>query len=172
MEKFRKLYYKIVTLFCVIATFAMAVNSDSMGVVKACLCIFVGVLYFGSFAVGKENIDPDKPIRNVLLLLLWSLLGFGMMSLGITAIYDPTKDNWLLLAFLILASMGFAVAYVVSIIRNKDEFAIASVGLVVVGFIIGFISNGILVLQILTLLAFAASIGCFLYSFIKNLQDD
>jgi hypothetical protein len=172
MENFRKIYYKIVTLFCVIATFSIAVDSESLGIGKACFCIFVGMLYFGSFSIGKENIDPDKTVRNVLLLLLWSLLGFGIMAMGITALLDTNKDGWLLLAFLILASIGLTVAYVISIIRNKDVYAIISVVLVVAGFVIGGNSNGILILQILTLATFAAAIACFIFSFIKELEND
>ncbi len=172
MEIFRKLYYKIVTLFCMISTFVISFNTETMGVGYGCFCILVGLLYFGSFSVGKQEIDPDKPIRNILLLLLWSLLGFGIMAMGILAIIGTPENTSVLIMFLVLAGLGFLVAYVISIIRNKDWFAILSVVLVVVGFVIGSYSNGILILQILTLVTFLASIVCFIWSFIKGALDD
>ena len=172
MEIFRKLYYKIVTLFCMISTFAISFNTETMGIGYGCFCILVGLMYFGSFSVGKEQINPDKPIRNILLLLLWSLLGFGVMSMGILALIGTPENNSLLIAFLVMAGLCFLVAYVISIIKNKDWYAIISIALVVLGFVIGSYSNGMLILQILTLATFLASIVCFILSFIKGLTDD
>ena len=143
-----------------ISTFAISFNTETMGIGYGCFCILVGLMYFGSFSVGKEEIDPDKPIRNILLLLLWSLLGFGVMSMGILALIGTPENNSLLIAFLVMAGLGFLVAYVISI------------ALVVLGFVIGSYSNGMLILQILTLATFLASIVCFILSFIKGLTDD
>ena len=93
MKTFRKLYYKIVTLFCLISTFILMINLNKSGIGYSCFYLFAGVLCFGSWSVGKEEIDPDKPIRNILLLLAWSLLGFGIMAMGIIALNVETQTT-------------------------------------------------------------------------------
>lgn len=62
MEKFRKLYYKLVTLFCLFATFFYVFNMDKRGVGYGCFYIFVRLFSFGSLSIGKKEIDPEKPI--------------------------------------------------------------------------------------------------------------
>ena len=134
--------------------------------------MFVGLLCFGSWSIGKEEIDPDKPIRNILLLLMWSLLGFGMMATGIAALIDSVENYTFITVFLALSGMGLIVAYIISIIKNKDLYAIISVVLVVVGFIIGGNSTGRPFLAILTLVTLFASLAFFVVSLIKGLTDD
>lgn len=172
MEKFRKLYYKLVTLFCLFATFFYLFSMDKRGVGYGCFYIFVGLLSFGSLSIGKEEIDPDKPIRNILFFLAWSLLGFGIMSMGILAMRQKADNESLMTAFLVLAGLGLMVAYIISIIKFKDWYAIISVALVVLGFFIGAKSNGMVILAILTLLTFLASIVFFVLSIIKGVFGD
>ena len=92
--------------------------------------------------------------------------------MGILALIGTPENNSVLIMFLVMAGLGFLIAYVISVIKNKDWYAIISIALVILGFVIGSYSNGILILQILTLATFLASIVCFILSFIKGLNDD
>lgn len=172
MEMFRKLYYKLVTLICIVATFAFLFNMGENSVVYGCLYMFAGLLCFGSWSIGKEEIDPDQPIRNILLLLLWSMLGFGMVTTGIASLVDGVANYTLITVFLALCGVGLVVAYVISIIKNKDIYAIISVVLFIGGLIIGGNSSGSVILPILTLVTLFAAIVCFVISLIKGLADD
>ena len=172
MEKFRKLYYKLSILFCFIATFLFLCNVEESGIGYGCFYMFVGLICFGSLSIGKEKIDPDKPIRNILLFLVWSLLGFGMMATGIAALIDGVGNNTLIMIFLFFSGFGLIIAYVISIIKNKDLYAIISIALVVIGCVIGANSTGNMLLSILTLVSLFAAIVFFVISILKGLADD
>lgn len=172
MNKFRKLYNKLTILFCLITTFVFMLNEEKGGVGFACLYIFAGLLCFGVWSIGREHIDPDKVIRTLLLLFLWSMLGFGMMAIGITSLIGTAGDNGLISAFLIVTFFVLIGVYVYTIIRNKDIFGIISVVLFVAGFIIAMFSNGIVIVGVLSLILFVVSIGLFLFSLIKGFISD
>ena len=130
MEKFRKLYYKLIVLLCIFATLFYLFDTAKRGVGYAIFYMFTGLLSYGSFAVGKGQIDPDKPIRNILLALGWSIIGFGMMAIGITML-TPRPENAsdsLLIMFLAFGLMLFVILYLIHIIKNKQWVAIISVG--------------------------------------------
>ncbi len=169
MEVFRKLYYKLTILSCIIVTFIFMLNAEKGGIGYACLYIFAGLLCFGCWSIGKEQIDPNKVIRNILLLLLWSLLGFGMMAIGVTSIIGNAGDNGLLTGFLTIMFFALIIVYIISIIKNKDIYAIISVALFVIGFVIAMASNGIFILGLLSLILFVVSIGLFIFSIIKGI---
>ena len=172
MKSFRRLYYKLSTLFCIVATFVYLLNMDKGGVGYAILYMFAGFLCFGSLSIGKEDIDPEKPIRNILLFLAWSLLAFGITSMGIAALIEKSKDQGLLTAFLVLAAMGLMVVYVLTIILTLDWFAIISVALLVGGMVLGAHSNGVVILGILTILILLGSAATFVLSLIYGPADD
>lgn len=172
MKIFRKLYYKLMLLACIVATFAFLFNVEGTGIGYGCFYMFVGLLCFGSRSIGKEEVDPDKPIRNILLLLVWSLIGFGMMSTGIAALVDKVENETFIMVFLALSGMGLIVAYVISIIKNKDWYAIISVVLFIGGLVLGGNSTGRPVLAVLTLVTLLAAIVVFVISLIKGLADD
>jgi hypothetical protein len=134
--------------------------------------MFVGLLCFGSWSIGKEKVDPDQPIRNILLLLVWSILGFAMVTTGIASLIDGVGNNTLITVFLVLAGIGLVVAYIISIIKNKDIYAIISVVLFIGGLVIGGNSTGSVILPILTLITLFAALVCFVISLIKGLSDD
>ena len=171
MEMFRKLYYKLATLLCFISTFVIVFNIESGSTGYAIFCIFVGLVCFGSWSVGKAEIDPDKPIRNILLLLLWSMLGFGITAIGVTALISEKSSHGLLMAFLVIMSMALLIVYLITIIKNLDWFAILSVVLIVVGCVIAGNASGKPVLMVLSLIILAASIVCFVISIIKGILD-
>lgn len=172
METFRKLYNKLTILFCLITTFIFMINSEAGGIGYACLYIFAGLLCFGVWSIGRKEIDPEKIIRTILLLLLWSMLGFGMMAIGVASLIGNAGDNGLVSAFLILTFFALIGAYVYTIIKNKDLFGIISVSLFVGGVIAGIFSEGIFFVQLLSLLLFVASIGFFVVSLFKGTIDD
>ena len=172
MLAFRKLYYKIVTLICLVSTFVFVFSMDKTGVGYGCFYIIVGLLSFGSLSIGKEEFDADKPIRNILLLLAWSLLGFSIMAMGIMALIEMNPDESIMTVFLVLAGLGLIVVYIISIIKNKDYFAILSILLVVAGFVCGGLSGDIMILRILTLVLLAGSLVSFVVSIIKGFSAD
>ena len=167
MTMFRKLYYKLVTLFCMIASFFLMFDNEEVVIFKGCFCIFVGFLSFGSWAIGKETINPDKPLRNILMLLLWSLIGFGIMTIGISLLVDERGNSSVILMFLVLGFFAFIITYLITIIKNKDWFAILSIVLFIAGLAFGGIGNDVIVFRPLCLITLAAAIGCFVYSIIK-----
>ena len=135
--------------------------------------MFAGVICFGSLSVGKEMIDPEKTIRNILQFFVWALLGFGMMSVGIANILGRGDEDSLMLGFMIgFVGLGLLIAYVVSIIKTKDYYAIASVALVVIGFVLGANSNGIFILGLLTMLCLLAALVLFVVSLLKGMIFD
>lgn len=152
--------------------FIILFNSEDIGIAAGSFCILTGLLCFGSWSIGKEQIDPEKPIRNIFKLLLWSLIGFGIMYIGISCLINDAENNSVTIMFLVLAALGLIVSYIISIIKNKDIYAIISVALFVIGCVVGGLSNGIFILQLLTLLIFAAAIVCFILSMIKGLAED
>ena len=172
MKLFRRLYYKIVTLFCIISMFVILFSADNVGTGKGCFCVLTGLLCFGSWSIGKETIDPDKPIRNIFKLLLWSLLGFGIMSIGISCLINDVENNSVTIMFLVFAAFGLIISYIISIIKNKDWYAILSVVLFVVGCVVAGISNGIFIVGLLSLFIFAAAIVCLILSMIKGPEED
>ena len=156
-----------------IATFVSVFNGDKTGVGFGCFYIVAGLLSFGSLSIGKERINPEKPIRNILFFLMWSLLGFSMMAIGIASLRNKSGDNSLLTMFLVLIGFALIIVYIISIIKNKDWFAILSVGLFALGIFLGVKSNnGMLILQILTLLTLLAAAVSFVISFFKSSWDD
>ena len=171
MRMFRKLYYKLTTLACLIAMFGFLFNMDKAGIGYGCLYILIGLLSFGTLSIGKEEFDTEKPIRNILLFLAWSLLGFGITAVGIATLIDKSNGAFFTL-FLIFGAFGFSVVYLISIIKNKDLYAILSVALFVIGLIIGANSNGVFVLGLLTMLMMLAAIVAFVYSIIKGITED
>ena len=179
MRKFRKLYYKLIVLLCIFATFFFLFGVEKRGVGYAVFYMFVGLLSFGSFAVGKGEMDPDKPIRNILTALGWSLVGFGMMALGITMLKERPENanDSLIIMFLALGLMLFIVLYVIHIIKHKQWLAIISLGVFIVGAVfIGF-GQGItgafgFILDLLGLLTVLASFGLFVFSLIKDAIDE
>ena len=172
MEMFRKIYYKLMLLVCLVATFAYLFNVEGKGVGYGCFYMLVGLLCFGSWSIGKEEIDPDKPIRNILALLLWSLVGFGMMATGLAALIDSRENATMILVFLTITAIALMIAYVISIIKNKDWYAIISVVLFVGGLVIGGNSTGRPLLAILTLLTLFAALAFFVISLLRGLADD
>lgn len=173
MKIFRKLYYKLVTLLCLVSTFILLINFEKGGIGYGVFYLFTGALCFGSWSVGKEEIDPDKPIRNVLMLLAWSFLGFGIMAMGIVSLnVDPKANNSLLSAFLTMTFLVLIIVYVVAIIKNKDLYAILSVVLFILGCVVAGFSNGIFILGLLSLLIFLSAIVFFILSFIKGVAND
>ena len=169
MEIFRKIYYKAVTLICIISMFVILFNMENVGIAQGVFCIISGLLCFGSWSVGKEEIDPDKPIRNILKLMVWSLIGFGTMSMGISFLINDTENNSVTAMFLILTAFALIIAYIISIIKNKDVYAILSVVLFIVGCVVGGISNGIFIVGFLSMLLLLAALGCFVFSLIKEI---
>ena len=138
-----------------------------------CFFVFAGVICFGSLSIGKEMIDPEKTIRNILQFFVWALLGFGMMSVGIANILGRGDEDSLMLGFMIgFVGLGLLIAYVVSIIKTKDYYAIASVALVVIGFVLGANSNGIFILGVLTMLCLLAALVLFVVSLLKGMISD
>ena len=118
-------------------------------------------------------IDPEKTIRNILQFFVWALLGFGMMSVGIANILGRGDEDSLMLGFMIgFVGLGLLIAYVVSIIKTKDYYAIASVALVVIGFVLGANSNGIFILGVLTMLCLLAALVLFVVSLLKGMISD
>ncbi len=173
MSLFRKYYYKIITLFCTISMFSLVFNAEgSSGIFVGCFCIITGLLSFGSWSIGKEEIDPEKPIRNIFALLLWSLLGFGIMSLGISFLVSDMEKHSMTIVFLVFAGFGLAISYFISIFKNKDYYAIASIALCVAGFVAGGLSGEILILRILTILLLLSSIVCFVLSMLFGPAQD
>ena len=172
MEKFRKIYYKITLIVCMASTFVYLFNVEGSGIGYGCFYMLIGLLCFGSWAIGKETIDPDKPIRNILALLLWSLVGFGMMATGVVALIDGRESETFIMVFLVLTALALMVAYVVSIIKNKDWFAIASVVLFIGGLVLGGNSTGRPVLAVLTLVTLFAALVVFVISMFRGLEDD
>lgn len=172
MRVFRRLYYKFITLFCIFTTFSFVFNMDKAGMGYACFYIFVGLLCFGSLSVGKEEFDPDHPVRNILLLLGWSLLGFGITSMGVLCLIEKPENTSVMTAFLVIAALGLVVAYIVSIIKNKEIYAMISIALLVGGCVLGGNSTGRPVLIVLTLLTLLAAIALFVISLIKGAIDD
>ena len=179
MSRFRKLYYKLIILLCIFATFFFLFSVEERGVGYAIFFMFTGLLSFGSFAVGKGEMDPDKPIRNILLALGWSRVGFGMMAMGIVML-TPRPENAndsLIVMFLALGLMLFIILYIIHIIKNKQWIAIISVGVFIVGaIIIGFSQSIIgvfrIIIGVLGLLTVLASFGLFIWSLIKEAIDD
>ena len=173
METFRKIYNKLTILFCLIITFVFMVNMEEGGIGYACLYIFAGLVCFGAWSIGREQIDPKKLIRSILLLFLWSLLGFGMMAIGVACIIaDKAGNNGLVTGFLIVTFFALILAYVYNIIRNKDWFAIASVVLFIIGFIIAAESGGVFIIGFFSLLIFLAAIASFVISLIRGIMED
>ena len=172
MRVFRKLYYKLTTLFCFFAMFGFLFNMDSAGPVFGALYILIGMLSFGALSIGKRDFDPEKPVRNILLYFAWSLLGFSIMATGIATLLADKADASDPTMFLLLPGFGLFIAYIVTIFVTKDWLAILAVLLAIGGFVIGFNSNGVLVLQILTLVTLGAAILCFILSLFKGLLDD
>ena len=172
MEKFRKLYYKLATIFCMVVTFVYIFNTEAEGVGNACLYIFSSMVCFGALSVGKERIDPKKPIRNVLLYLGWSILGFGMMCMGIVALTDHPEKDALLAGFLVMLGFGLVIVYLISIIMNKDWWAIISVALFVGGFVAASNSNGDFVFGLFSLIIVALAIAAFVISIIRGIAED
>ncbi len=174
MRKFRKLYYKLIILLCIFATFFFLFDVEKRGTGYAIFFMFVGLLSFGSFAVGKGEIDPDKPIRNILTALGWSLIGFGMMALGIVMLtpHEENSNDSLIIMFLALGLMLFIVLYLIHIIKHKQWMAIISVGVFILGAVIIGVSQGIDIIGILGLLIVFASFGLFIYSLIKEAIED
>ena len=176
MQAFRKLYYKLIVLLCIFATLFYVFDTEKRGVGYAIFYMFVGLLSYGSFAVGKGEIDPDKPIRNILLALGWALIGFGMMALGIVML-TPRPENAndsLIIMFLALGLMLFIILYLIHIIKNKQWLAIISVGVFIVGAVLlGFgQSINVMFVDILGLLVVFASFGLFIFSIIKEALED
>ena len=176
MRKFRNLYYKLIILLCIFATLFFLFDSEKRGVGYAVFYMFVGLLSYGSFAVGKGEMDPDKPIRNILTALGWAIIGFGMMALGIVML-TPRQENSndsLIIMFLALGLMLFIILYLVHIIKNKQWMAIISVGVFILGAVIIGVgqSINIFVVDILGLLTVVASLGLFIFSIIKEAIDD
>ena len=155
-----------------IATFSYVFNIDNAGVGYGCFCMFVGLLCFGSWSIGKEEIDPEKPIRNILILSVWSLLGFGITSIGIKAMIHKPQNNSVMIAFLALAGMALIVVYIISIIKNKDVFAILSIVLLVLGCVIAANTDSLFPVGILALAIIAGAFVCFAISFFKNGSSD
>ena len=176
MEKFRKLYYKLIVLLCIFATLFYLFDTEKRGVGYAIFYMFTGLLSYGSFAVGKGQIDPDKPIRNILLALGWSIIGFGMMAIGITMLTPRPENasNSLLTMFLAFGLMLFVILYLIHIIKNKQWVAIISVGVFIVGAVLvgyGQYVN-IFIVDMLGLLTVFASFGLFIYSLIKEAVEE
>ena len=170
---FRRLYYKLATLFCIVATFVYLLNMDKGGIGYAILYMFAGFVCFGSLSIGKEDLDPEKPIRNVLLFLGWSLIAFGIIAMGIASLIHTDEENTsLLTAFLVLAGLGLIIIYVLTIILTLDWFAILSVALLVGGMVLGAYSNGIVILGILTILMLIGSAASFLLSLLYGPTED
>ena len=176
MRKFRKLYYKLIILLCIFATLFYVFDTEKRGVGYAIFYMFTGLLSYGSFAVGKGEMDPDKPIRNILTALGWAIIGFGMMALGIVML-TPRPENAndsLVIMFLVFGLMLFIILYIIHIIKNKQWMAIISVGVFIVGAVIlGFgQSINVFIVDMLGLLTVFASFGLFIYSLIKDAIDD
>ncbi len=179
MRKFRNLYYKLIILLCIFATFFFLFDVEKRGVGYSVFYMFVGLLSFGSFAVGKGEIDPDKPIRNILTALGWSLVGFGMMALGITMLKERPENanDSLIIMFLALGLMLFIVLYIIHIIKHKQWLAIISLGVFIVGAVfIGFGQGTTgafgFILDLLGLLTVLASFGLFIFSLIKDAIEE
>ena len=172
MNVFRKFYYKILILFALASTFSFLFNGDSVGIGFGCFYVFTGILCFGALSIGRAEIDPEKIIRNILLFLLWALLGFGIMAMGIVALMGSEQTKDMLTMFLIFPGFALTIVYLISIIKNKEWFAIASVALVIGGFVLGANSNGIFILQLLTIVLLAAAVVLFVFSIFKGLADD
>lgn len=174
MRKFRNLYYKLIVLLCIFATLFYLFDAAKRGVGYAIFYMFVGLLSYGSFAVGKGEMDPDKPIRNILTALGWALIGFGMMALGIVMLTprDANSNDSFIIMFLALALMLFIILYLIHIIKNKQWMATISVGVFILGAVIVGFGQGIAIIGILGLLIVLASFGLFIYSLIKETIDD
>lgn len=176
MRKFRNLYYKLIVLLCIFATLFYVFDVEKRGVGYAIFYMFVGLLSYGSFAVGKGEMDPDKPIRNILTALGWSLVGFGMMALGIVMLTprDPNANDSLIIMFLALGLMLFIILYLIHIIKNKQWMAIISVGVFILGAVVLGLGQyiNVMIVDILGLLIVLASFGLFIYSLIKEAIDD
>ena len=175
MRVFRRLYYKIVTLACIIALFYAVFNTDNVGVGYALAYMLIGFLCFGSWSIGKEKFDPEKPIRNFLLLLGWSLIGFGITFIGIMSLMEtearPRSSEALIVVFTI-AGFALIIAYIVSIIKNGDWLAILSIVLLVGGCFMGSLGNKYIIFRPLTLIAIFAALACFVLSLIKGACAD
>ena len=172
MKVFRRFYYKVMTLFCMFTTFSFVFNMEKTGVGNACFYIFVGVLCFGALSVGKEEFDPEKPVRNVLLLLGWSFLGFGITAIGILCLVEKPGNTSVITAFLVLAALTLLASYIISIIKNVEIFAILSIVLLIGGCFLGTISSGKPVLMVLTLVICFAAIALFVISLFKGPEED
>ena len=165
--EFRKLYYKIATLICLFSTLGYIFNVESKGVGYACFYIFAGLLSFGSLSIGKENIDYNKTVRNVLMYLAWSMLGFGMMAVGISALNEKLEYSDIAFFFVLMACLALIIIYVVTIFKNLEIYAIASLVLTIGGFALAANSNGIFILGFLSLLILLAAIVFFVLSIFK-----
>lgn len=172
MTVFRKLYYKIVTLFCIFTTFSFVFNMERVGIGAACFYIFSGILCFGALSIGKEEFNPDRPVGNILLLLGWSLLGFEITSMGILCLIEKPENTSVMTAFLVIAALGLLVAYLVSIIKNKELYAILSIPLLIGGGLLAGLSTGKPVLAVLSILIILGALALFVYSLIKTALDD
>ncbi len=171
METFRKFYYKLVTLFCIITTFVFMLDTEASGIGYGCLYIIAGLLCFGAWSIGREQIDPEKFVRTLLLLLAWSMLGFSMMAIGITALLGG-GENGLILAFLVIMLLVLVVVYIISIIKNKEIYAIISILLFAVAFTIGCLNTGIFIVELFMFILFIAAFGFFIFSLIKSAISD
>ena len=94
------------------------------------------------------------------------------MTIGISLLVDERSNSSVILMFLVLGFFALIITYLISIIKNKDWYAILSVVLFIVGLVVGGFSNGIFIVGLLSLLILAAAIGCFIYSIIKGLTAD
>ena len=150
MKLFRKLYYKFAILFCMFAMIGLLVNMSEVGYVYGPFCIFVGVICFGALPIGKEHFDTEKPIRNVFMYLMWSLLGFGITAMGISLVIGDGLNESLVTAALAVSGMILIILYVINIIKNKDIFAILAIVLVIGGCWLGTVAHNSLILKILT----------------------
>ena len=159
-------------LICMIATFAFLFNIEADGIGYGIFYMFVGLLCFGSWSIGKEEIDPDKPLRNILALLVWSFIGFGMTATGIAALVSTQENHTFIQVFLALTGIGLIIAYIISIIKNKDFLAIASVVLFIGGLVLGGNSTGRPVLAVLTLVTLFVALALFVFSLFKGSLDD
>ena len=127
---------------------------------------------FGALSIGREEFNPDRPVGNILLLLGWSLLGFEITAMGILCLIEKPENTSVMTAFLVLAALGLLVAYLVSIIMNKELFAILSIPVLVGGCLLAGISTGKPVLAVLSIIIILAALALFVFSLVKTALDD
>ena len=122
MRTFRKLYYKFAILFTMFAMFGLLTNMSELGVLYGCICMLSGIVCFGALAIGKEDFDTEKPVRNVFAYLMWSLLGFGITATGITIVNGTMQDDSLLTAALVVSGFALIIVYIINIIKMNYPF--------------------------------------------------